>query len=158
MKISENELRRVIREVIKESGMVASAGPMIRQKQDVVSRGSMPVFPLSGEEISQADVHKLKSMCIGFFDVLINSFRFGFVTREEMNRICDNLEKGCEDNFASVVIVHPCLRWWKNDVSKIASKIPDDSEFKRDFCDSIRSNCEMARSNYQRALGKIREI
>ena len=75
-----------------------------------------------------------------------------------MNRICDNLEKGCEDNFASVVIVHPCLRWWKNDVSKIASKIPDDSEFKRDFCDSIRSNCEMARSNYQRALGKIREI
>ena len=158
MKITEIELRRVIRDVIRESGMMASSGPMIRQKQDVVSRGSMPVFPSDGGEVSQADVHKLKSMCIGFFDVLINSFRFGFLTREEMNRICDNLEKGCEDNFESVIVVHPCLKWWKNDVSKIAKKIPDESDFKRDFCDSIRSNCEMARSNYQRALGKIRDI
>jgi len=80
------------------------------------------------------------------------------LTREEVNRICSSLESGCEDNFKSLVVSHPCLKWWKNDVSKIAMKIGDETQFKRDFCESVKSNCEMVRSNYNRALGNIKQI
>ena len=166
MKISENELRRVIRDVIKESGMAASSGgggmrptAFMPSADDRRFATSMPSkSSMQGDDVSQADGVKLMSASTGFFQTLVDAIRFGFVTREEVNRICTSLESGCEDNFKSLVVSHPCLKWWKNDVSKIAMRIPDDSEFKREFCESVISNCEMVRSNYNRAQGNIKQI
>ena len=165
MKISENELRRVIREVIKESGMAATSGGGIKATSFMPSaddRRFATITPskssMQGGDVSQTDGVKLMSASTGFFQTLVDAIRFGFVTREEVNRICTSLESGCEDNFKSLVVSHPCLKWWKNDVSKISERIPDDSEFKREFCESVISNCEMVRSNYNRAQGNIKQI
>ena len=166
MKISENELRRVIRDVIKESGMAAASGgggmrptTFTPNADDRRFATSMPSkSSMQGGDVSQTDGVKLMSASTGFFQTLVDAIRFGFVTREEVNRICTSLESGCEDNFKSLVVSHPCLKWWKNDVSKISERIPDDSEFKREFCESVISNCEMVRSNYNRAQGNIKQI
>ena len=166
MKISEIELRRVIRDVIEESGMAASSGgggmrpaTFMSNADDRRFATSMPSkSSMQGGDVSQADGVKLMSASTGFFQTLVDAIRFGFVTREEVNRICTSLESGCEDNFKSLVITHPCLKWWKNDVSKISERIPDDSDFKREFCESVISNCEMVRSNYNRAQGNIKQI
>jgi len=156
MKTSERHLRSVIRGVIKEFGMrqvkTMPSGDDRRFAVSSVGKGSVD------GEISQSDAVKLMSASTGFFQTLVDAIRFGFLTREEVNRICSSLEKGCEDNFKSLVVSHPCLKWWKNDVSKIAMKIGDETQFKRDFCESIKSNCEMVRSNYNRALGNIKQI
>jgi len=166
VKISEDKLRRVIRDVIKESGMAASSGRGgIRPTSFMPStddRRFATIMPskssMQGGDVSQTDGVKLMSASTGFFQTLVDAIRFGFVTREEVNRICTSLESGCEDNFKSLVVSHPCLKWWKNDVSKISERIPDDSEFKREFCESVKSNCEMVRSNYNRAQGNIKQI
>ena len=156
MRITENKLRRVIRSVISELGVVPSralpSGDDRRFAVSSVGKGSID------GEISQSDAVKLMSASTGFFQTLVDAIRFGFLTREEVNRICASLEKGCEDNFKTLVVSHPCLKWWKNDVSKIAMKIGDETNFKRDFFESIKSNCEMVRSNYNRALGNIKQI
>ena len=156
MKITEKQLRRVIKGVLNEFG--------VRQTRTMPS-GDDRRFAVSGVakgsidgEISQSDAVKLMSASTGFFQTLVDAIRFGFLTREEVNRICSSLESGCEDNFKSLVVFHPCLKWWKNDVSKIAMKIGDETQFKRDFCESVKSNCEMVRSNYNRALGNIKQI
>ena len=166
MKISENELRRVIREVIKESGMASSSGgggirpsTFMPNADDRRFATTMPSkSSMQGGDVSQADGVKLMSASTGFFQTLVDAIRFGFVTREEVNRICTSLESGCEDNFISLAVTHPCLKWWKNDVSKISERIPDDSDFKREFCESVISNCEMVRSNYNRAQGNIKQV
>jgi len=165
MKISENKLRKVIRDVIKESGMAASSGGGVRATSFMPSaddRRFATTMPskssIQGGDVSQTDGVKLMSASTGFFQTLVDAIRFGFVTREEVNRICTSLESGCEDNFKSLVVSHPCLKWWKNDVSKISERIPDDSDFKREFCESVISNCEMVRSNYNRAQGNIKQI
>lgn len=165
MRITENELRKVIRDVIKESGMAASSGGGVRatsfmpNADDRRFAATMPAkSSMQGGDVSQTDGVKLMSASTGFFQTLVDAIRFGFVTREEVNRICTSLESGCEDNFKSLVVSHPCLKWWKNDVSKISERIPDDSDFKREFCESIISNCEMVRSNYNRAQGNIKQI
>ena len=166
MRITESELRRVIRDVIKESGMESSSGGSGMRPTSFVSSAddrrfatSMPSkSSIQGGDVSQADGVKLMSASTGFFQTLVDAIRFGFVTREEVNRICTSLESGCEDNFKSLVVTHPCLKWWKNDVSKISERIPDDSQFKKEFCESVISNCEMVRSNYNRAQGNIKQI
>ena len=165
MKISEGDLRRVIKEVIEESGMAASSGGVMRSTSFAPSaddRRFATMMPskqsMQGGDFSQSDGIKLMSASTGFFQTLVDAIRFGFVTREEVNRICTSLESGCEDNFKSLVVSHPCLKWWKNDVSKISERIPDESEFKREFCESVKSNCEMVRSNYNRAQGNIKQI
>ena len=164
MKITEKKLRYTIRSILKELRATTSLGgsSIARTAPNADDRRFAPAVPIKssieGGDISKSDATKLMSMSVGFFDVLINSIRFGFLTREEVNRICDNLESGCEDNFRNIVISHPCLKWWKNDVSKIAEKIADNSQFKKDFCESIKSNCEMVRSNYNRAQGNIKQI
>ena len=156
MRITENRLRRIIRSVIAEEGMVQSRTmPSSDDRRFAVSGVSKDSM---GGDVSQSDAVKLMSASMGFFQTLVDAIRFGFLTREEVNRICSSLEKGCEDNFKSLVVSHPCLKWWKNDVSKIAMKIGDESDFKRDFCESIKSNCEMVRSNYNKALGNIKQI
>jgi len=156
MRITERRLRSVIRGVIKEFGMkqVRSmpSGDDRRFAVSGVSKGAV------GGDVSQSDAVKLMSASTGFFQTLVDAIRFGFLTREEVNRICASLEKGCEDNFKTLIVSHPCLKWWKNDVSKIAMKIGDETDFKQDFCESIKSNCEMVRSNYNRALGNIKQI
>lgn len=153
------------RVLINESGMAASSGgavrsaPFMPNADDRRFATSMPSKQsMQGGDISQTDGVKLMSASTGFFQTLVDAIRFGFVTREEVNRICSSLEGGCEDNFKSLVVSHPCLKWWKNDVSKIAERIPNESEFKREFCESIKSNCEMVRSNYNRALGNIKQV
>ena len=157
MRKTEGVLRSVIRDVIKEFNMRPTrAMPSGDDRRFAVS--SLPKSSIQGDDVSQTDAVKLMSASTGFFQTLVDAIRFGFLTREEVNKICSSLESGCEDNFKSLVISHPCLKWWKNDVSKIAMRIGDDSEFKRDFCESIRSNCEMVRSNYNRALGNIKQI
>jgi len=166
MRMSENELRSVIRDVIKESGFAASSGgggmrstsfmPSADDRRFATNTPSKS--SMQGGDVSQADGVKLMSASTGFFQTLVDAIRFGFVTREEVNRICTSLESGCEDNFKSLTVTHPCLKWWKNDVSKISERIPDDSDFKREFCESVISNCEMVRSNYNRAQGNIKQI
>ena len=165
MRLSEARLREVIRKVIKESGMAASSGGGIKATSFMPSaddRRFATITPsksaIQGGDVSQTDGVKLMSASTGFFQTLVDAIRFGFVTREEVNRICTSLESGCEDNFESLVVSHPCLKWWKNDVSKISKRIPDDSEFKKEFCESVISNCEMVRSNYNRAQGNIKQI
>lgn len=156
MKISEQRLRKIIRRTISELGVVpARTMPSSDDRRFAVS--GIKKSNVSSD-VSQSDAVKLMSASTGFFQTLVDAIRFGFLTREEVNRICSSLEKGCEDNFVSLVVSHPCLKWWKNDVSKLASKIGDDTEFKRDFCESVKSNCEMVRSNYNRALGNIKQI
>ena len=163
MIISEQKLRRVIKDIISEMGDIGS-GTMTKTRY--MSSGDDRRFGVStlskdsmrSGDISQSDAVKLMSASTGFFQTLVDAIRFGFLTREEVNRICDSLSMGCEDNFKSLSVTHPCLKWWKNDVSKLAQKIGEDSEFKQDFCESIRSNCEMVKSNYSRAAGNIRQI
>ena len=156
MRITESKLRRIIRSVIAEEGMVQSrtmpSGDDRRFAVSSVGKGSID------GEISQSDAVKLMSASTGFFQTLVDAIRFGFLTREEVNRICSSLESGCDDDFKGLVVSHPCLKWWKNDVSKIAQKIGDETQFKKDFCESVKSNCEMVRSNYSRALGNIKQI
>lgn len=153
---SEHELRNVIKGIISELGITPRRTmPSADDRRFAVSGVSKDSM---GGDVSQSDAVKLMSASTGFFQTLVDAIRFGFLTREEVNRICSSLEKGCEDNFKSLVVSHPCLKWWKNDVSKIAMKIGDESDFKRDFCESIKSNCEMVRSNYNRALGNIKQI
>lgn len=157
MKISEESLRELIKETINEfSTRPTRTMPSADDRRFAVS--ALPKSSIQGGDVSQTDAVKLMSASTGFFQTLVDAIRFGFLTREEVNRICSSLESGCEDNFRSLVVSHPCLKWWKNDVSKIAMKIGDDTEFKRDFCESIKSNCEMVRSNYNRALGNIKQI
>jgi hypothetical protein len=157
MKISEESLRELIKETINEfSTRPIRTMPSSDDRRFAVS--ALPKSSIQGGDVSQTDAVKLMSASTGFFQTLVDAIRFGFLTREEVNRICSSLESGCEDNFRSLVVSHPCLKWWKNDVSKIAMKIGDDTEFKRDFCESIKSNCEMVRSNYNRALGNIKQI
>jgi hypothetical protein len=157
MRVTEKYLRSVIRETISElSVMPARTMPSGDDRRFAVSGLSKGV--MQGSDVSQSDAVKLMSASTGFFQTLVDAIRFGFLTREEVNRICSSLESGCEDNFKSLVVSHPCLKWWKNDVSKIAVRIGDDSDFKRDFCESVKSNCEMVRSNYNRALGNIKQI
>jgi len=166
MKIAESDLRKVIRDVLKESGLAAVSGgggmrstsfmPNTDDRRFATSSPSKS--SMQGGDVSQADGLKLMSASTGFFQTLVDAIRFGFVTREEVNRICTSLESGCEDNFKSLTVSHPCLKWWKNDVSKISERIPDDSDFKREFCESVISNCEMVRSNYNRAQGNIKQI
>lgn len=157
MHITESSLRSIIRDVINEFGVKQTrtmpSGDDRRFAVSGLSRDAM-----KGSDVSQSDAVKLMSASTGFFQTLVDAIRFGFLTREEVNRICSSLESGCEDNFKSLVVSHPCLKWWKNDVSKIAMRIGDDSEFKQDFCESIKSNCEMVRSNYNRASGNIKQI
>tara|TARA_R100000278_G_scaffold54459_1_gene45416 strand:- start:14 stop:496 length:483 start_codon:yes stop_codon:yes gene_type:complete len=157
MKISEESLRELIKETINEfSTRPTRTMPSADDRRFAVS--ALPKSSIQGGDVSQTDAVKLMSASTGFFQTLVDAIRFGFLTREEVNRICSSLESGCEDNFRTLVVSHPCLKWWKNDVSKIAMKIGDDTEFKRDFCESIKSNCEMVRSNYNRALGNIKQI
>ena len=47
---------------------------------------------------------------------------------------------------------------WLTILFEISERIPDDSDFKREFCESVVSNCEMVRSNYNRAQGNINQI
>ena len=156
MRISENRLRNIIREMISELGVVpARTMPSSDDRRFAISGVGRSGID---SEISQSDAIKLMSASTGFFQTLVDAIRFGFLTREEVNRICSSLESGCEDNFKSLVVSHPCLKWWKNDVSKIAQKIGDETQFKKDFCESVKSNCEMVRSNYNRALGNIKQI
>lgn len=162
MLISEKKLRSVIKDVISEMGDIGGA----MSKTRYMSSGDDKRFGVStlskdsmrSGDISQSDAVKLMSASTGFFQTLVDAIRFGFLTREEVNRICDSLSMGCEDNFKSLSVTHPCLKWWKNDVSKLSQKIGEDSEFKKDFCESIRSNCEMVKSNYSRAAGNVRQI
>ena len=157
MKTSERRLRAVIRGIINEFGMrPIRTMPSGDDRRFAVS--ALPTSSIGGGDVSQTDAVKLMSASTGFFQTLVDAIRFGFLTREEVSRICSSLEKGCEDNFKSLVISHPCLKWWKNDVSKLAMKIGDDTDFKRDFCESVKSNCEMVRSNYNKALGNIKKI
>lgn len=157
MKMLENLLRNLIREEINEFG--AKQIRMMPSADDKrLSISGLSSNSMRGRDVSQTDAVKLMSASTGFFQTLVDAIRFGFLTREEVNRICGSLELGCEDNFKSLVVSHPCLKWWKNDVSKLAMKIGDDTEFKRDFCESVKSNCEMVRSNYNRALGNIKQI
>ena len=156
MKMNESTLRKVIRHTINELG-IAPLRTMPSSDDRRFAVSSVKKGGIDGD-ISQSDAVKLMSASTGFFQTLVDAIRFGFLTREEVNRICSSLEKGCEDNFKSLVVSHPCLKWWKNDVSKLAMKIGDDTEFKRDFCESVKSNCEMVRSNYNRALGNIKQI
>ena len=156
MSISEARLRDVVRGIINEFSM--------KQTRTMPS-GDDRKFAVStltnssvGSDISQTDAVKLMSASTGFFQTLVDAIRFGFLTREEVNRICSSLEQGCEDNFKTLTVSHPCLKWWKNDVSKLAMKIGDDTDFKKDFCESVKSNCEMVRSNYNRALGNVKQI
>ena len=156
MRIAESRLRSIIRGVIKEFGVKqVRSMPSADDRRFAVSGVSKDSL---GGDVSQSDAVKLMSASTGFFQTLVDAIRFGFLTREEVNRICSSLEKGCEDNFKTLVVSHPCLKWWKNDVSKIAMKIGDETPFKRDFCESVKSNCEMVRSNYNRALGNIKQI
>ena len=157
MKISERKLRTVIRGIINEFNVKPTRTmPSGDDRRFAVS--ALPSSSMRGGDVSQTDAVKLMSASTGFFQTLVDAIRFGFLTREEVNRICSSLEQGCEDNFKTLTVSHPCLKWWRNDVSKLAMKIGDDTEFKRDFCESIRSNCEMVRSNYNRALGNIKQI
>ena len=157
MKISERRLRAVIKGVINElSVMPTRTMPSGDDRRFAVS--ALPSSSMRGGDVSQTDAVKLMSASTGFFQTLVDAIRFGFLTREEVNRICSSLEKGCEDNFKTLTVSHPCLKWWRNDVSKLAMKIGDDTDFKRDFCESVKSNCEMVRSNYNRALGNIKQI
>ncbi len=157
MRITEKHLRNLIKHIISEFNMRQTrVMPSGDDRRFAVS--SLPKSSIQGGDVSQSDAVKLMSASTGFFQTLVDAIRFGFLTREEVNRICSSLESGCEDNFRTLVVSHPCLKWWKNDVSKIAMKIGDDTEFKRDFCESIKSNCEMVRSNYNRALGNIKQI
>ena len=157
MKINESALRSVIKNIISEFDMRPTrVMPSGDDRRFAVS--SLPKSSIQGDDVSQTDAVKLMSASTGFFQTLVDAIRFGFLTREEVNKICSSLESGCEDNFKTLVVSHPCLKWWKNDVSKIAARIGDDTEFKRDFCESIKSNCEMVRSNYNRALGNIKQI
>ena len=157
MKTSEKRLRAVIRGIINEFGMRPIRTMSSGDDRKFAVR-ALPTSSIGGGDVSQTDAVKLMSASTGFFQTLVDAIRFGFLTREEVNRICSSLEKGCEDNFKSLVISHPCLKWWKNDVSKLAMKIGDDTDFKRDFCESVKSNCEMVRSNYNKALGNIKQI
>jgi len=157
MKITESKLRRIIRETISEIGVVP-ARPMPSGDDRRFAVSGLSKREMIGSDVSQSDAVKLMSASTGFFQTLVDAIRFGFLTREEVNKICNSLESGCEDNFKSLVVSHPCLKWWKNDVSRLAMKIGDETDFKRDFCESVKSNCEMVRSNYNRALGNIKQI
>ena len=162
MRISENKLRRLIREAINELGDTSSSFKQMKY----IPSGDDRRFGISGVskqsmrdgDISQSDAVKLMSASMGFFQTLVDSIRFGFLTKAQVDKICDSLSVGCEDNFKNIAITHPCLSWWKNDVSKIAQRIGEDSSFKIDFCESIKSNCEMVKSNYNKALGNIKQI
>tara|TARA_B100000674_G_C37484301_1_gene752913 strand:+ start:74 stop:553 length:480 start_codon:yes stop_codon:yes gene_type:complete len=154
---TKKQLRHVIKNMVNEISMQQTRMmPSGDDRRFAVS--TLPKGVMQASDISQTDAVKLMSASTGFFQTLVDAIRFGFLTREEVNKICNSLESGCEDNFKTLVVSHPCLKWWKNDVSKIAARIGDDTEFKRDFCESIKSNCEMVRSNYNRALGNIKQI
>ena len=161
MKITEKQLRKTIQSVLNE--ISDTTGSMQQTRYASSNDKRFNVYrpgkeSISSGDISQSDAVKLMSASTGFFQTLVDAIRFGFLTREEVNRICDSLSTGCEDNFKSLNVTHPCLKWWKNDVSKIAERIGQESGFKRDFCESVKSNCEMVKSNYNKALGNIRQI
>lgn len=161
MKLTESHLRRIIRQVLLEIGDTSASPRQIKFNSS--SDRNLNVYSpsksnIASGDISQSDAVKLMSASTGFFQTLVDAIRFGFLTREQVNKICDSLSVGCEDNFKNLNVVHPCLNWWKNDVSKIAERIDAESEFKRDFCESIISNCEMVKSNFNKALGNIRQI
>lgn len=148
MNIKESDLRVLIKDLINEFS--------IRTNREIPDRrfaiSTLPKEAISSEEVSQTDALKLMSASTGFFQTLVDAIKFGFLTREEVNKICDILEEGCENNFKTLTVIHPCLKWWKNDVSKVASRIGDDTDFKRNFCMSVKSNCEMIKKEFNRAL------
>ena len=160
MRITEKKLRKIINSVIVELRDSTTAMPTryVSSGDDRRFRVASVPKRMISSDVSQSNAIKLMSASTGFFQTPVDAIRFGFLTREQVNKICDSLSNSCEDNFESLTVTHPCLMWWKRDVSKLAKKISDDSEFKRDFCESIRSNCEMVKSNYNRALGNIRQI
>ena len=102
MKISEKRLRAVVRGVINEFGMKQTRTmPSGDDRRFAVS--ALPNSSVGGD-VSQTDAVKLMSASTGFFQTLVDAIRFGFLTREEVNRICSSLEKGCEDNFKSLIV------------------------------------------------------
>jgi len=162
MKITEKRLRQIIRKTINEIGDTSSN---FRQMKYVPSGDdrrfgitSVSKESMRDGEISQSDAVKLMSASMGFFQTLVDSIRFGFLTRAQVNKICDSLSTGCEDNFRNIAVTHPCLMWWKNDVAKIAQRIGENSSFKIDFCESIKSNCEMVKSNYNKLPGNFKNV
>ena len=122
MRITESRLRRIIRDTINEIGIVPSRTMSSGDDRRFAVSG-LSKREMVGGDVSQSDAVKLMSASTGFFQTLVDAIRFGFLTREEVNKICSSLEKGCEDNFKSLIVSHPCLKWWKNDVSKLAMKI-----------------------------------
>ena len=131
----------------------------MRPSPDPIDKQTMTSV-VSKDQISGAsakgEVMKLMSVSTGFFGTLVDSIRFGFLTREEVNKICDALSSGCEDNFKSLPSTHACLKYWKTEVSRLVDRV--DEEFKLAFCESIKSNCEMVKNNYSRAYGKIKQL
>ena len=131
----------------------------MRPSPDPIDKQTMPSV-VSKDQISgvstKGEVMKLMSVSTGFFGTLVDSIRFGFLTREEVNKICDALSSGCEDNFKSLPTTHVCLKYWKTEVSRLVDRV--DEEFKLAFCESIKNNCEMVKNNYSRAYGKIKQL
>ena len=87
MIISEQDLRRVIKDIILEMGDVGS-GTMTKTRY--MSSGDDRRFGVStlskdsmrSGDISQSDAVKLMSASTGFFQTLVDAIRFGFLTRE----------------------------------------------------------------------------
>lgn len=161
MKITERHLRSIVKQTLLEIGDTSYSSQNFKFSGNGdrnLSVYSPSKTSVSSGDVSQSDAVKLMSASTGFFQTLVDAIRFGFLSREEVNRICDSLSLGCEDNFKSLNVTHPCLKWWKNDVSKIAERVGVASDFKRDFCESVKSNCEMVKSNYSKALGNIKQI
>lgn len=131
----------------------------VRSMPGVGEKNLMPSM-VSKEQIrgasSKAEVMKLMSVSTGFFGTLVDSIRFGFLTRDEVNKICDALSSGCEDSFRSLPTTHACLKYWKTEVSRLVDRVDD--EFKAAFCENIRNNCDMVKNNYNKAYGNIKQI
>jgi len=141
------------RDLISEDVYSMRPSPDPIDKQTMTS--VVPKDQISGAS-SKVEVMKLMSVSTGFFGTLVDSIRFGFLSREEVNKICDALSSGCEDNFKSLPSTHACLKYWKSEVSRLVDRV--DEEFKLAFCESIKSNCEMVKNNYSRAYGKIKQL
>jgi hypothetical protein len=157
MKITENKLRETIRLVLQEMGDASPSFKKTRYMPSGLDR-KLSVSSVSKSSASNTDAVKLMSINIGFFQALINDIKFKMLSREQINKICNSLRTACENNFENIVVVHPCLRVWREDVMPLIKKIDENSEFKADFCESVKSNCEMIESNFTRAFGNFPNI
>jgi hypothetical protein len=119
--------------------------PTIMSKEDIRADSS-----------SNSDKIALTSASIGFFEMLIDATRFGLVTKEEVNKICNAISDGCDSGFNNMPITHQCLNYWKKDIAKYLDKVSE--EFKSSFCANVKSNCELAKSNYDKARGNIKML